>query len=209
MSKMINCDLNTDVDILFFDVGGVLYTLDYEPKWKIFCNRCGKTLQEVKDVLYAKDIFSGYETGKISSTQYYEAAMERLSCSMSFDEFKLIWNSFLIKREDMFHLVFKLKKHIDINFITNTNELNAEVIENDLKGITNNIVYSFQAGCSKPEQKIYKIALDRANTKPERSIFIDDREENVDGARSLGIISHLFKGKVALLKFLRGHGLVV
>jgi putative hydrolase of the HAD superfamily len=42
-------------------------------------------------------------------------------------------------------------------------------------------------GVRKPDARIYEIALDVMQAAPATSLFVDDREENVEGARALGI----------------------
>ena len=42
-------------------------------------------------------------------------------------------------------------------------------------------------GVRKPAARIYEIALDVMQAAPTTSLFVDDREENVEGARALGI----------------------
>ncbi len=42
-------------------------------------------------------------------------------------------------------------------------------------------------GVRKPEARIYEIALDVMQADPATSVFVDDREENVEGARTLGM----------------------
>jgi len=39
----------------------------------------------------------------------------------------------------------------------------------------------------KPDSKIYTALLEKYNLKPDESIFLDDREENIDAANKLGI----------------------
>ena len=47
----------------------------------------------------------------------------------------------------------------------------------------------------KPEEKIYRILLDRYGLKPEESLFIDDRPANVEAAERLGIRGFHFDHK--------------
>jgi 2-haloacid dehalogenase len=49
------------------------------------------------------------------------------------------------------------------------------------------MVVSSDVGYVKPEPEIYKILLEKFNITPGESIFIDDRPENIDSAKSLGI----------------------
>lgn len=192
-----------------FDVGGVLYTLDYDRMWKDFSEVSGKPIEKIKEILYEEETFINYEKGKISSIEYYKAVIHGLKCSLSFDEFKRLFNSFLIRRNQMFDLLYKLKKHFSVHILSNTNEINAEVLKDDLESITSSIIYSFQTGYRKPEQEIFRIALSKAGADPMETIFIDDFEENVHAARKLGLPSYLFKSKEGLLKTLEKFGIVV
>ncbi len=45
---------------------------------------------------------------------------------------------------------------------------------------------------AKPEPAIYKILLKKYNLKPEECVFLDDRQENLDTATSLGFKTILF-----------------
>jgi len=40
---------------------------------------------------------------------------------------------------------------------------------------------------AKPDTKIYQLAIDKFHLVPERSLFIDDKIENIEGAKQLGI----------------------
>ena len=49
------------------------------------------------------------------------------------------------------------------------------------------LVLSNEVGMKKPEPRIYKLALEKLNTRPDESVFIDDMEEYVKAAQELGI----------------------
>src|SRR5262249_28877418 len=49
-------------------------------------------------------------------------------------------------------------------------------------------IYSHVAGCSKPNPVIYQEALRAAKVKATEAVYIDDLEENVAAAKSLGMI---------------------
>ncbi len=49
------------------------------------------------------------------------------------------------------------------------------------------IVVSAEEGVVKPDPRIYRIVLERLGADPETSLFVDDVEENVEGARGVGM----------------------
>jgi len=196
------------IECVFFDLGGVLYTLDYEAVWRGFSECCGMPPEEVQSALYSDGTFIEFETGKISSIQFYEAIKKRLGFGAGFDEFKKIFNSILIKRDDMFGLVSDLRKYVNVLVLSNTNEINAEVLKGDLRDLDGDVVYSFEVGYLKPDQRIFRFALEKKSLTPEKTMFIDDLEENVRAARLLGIHTHLYKDRDSLMRFFNDYGII-
>jgi putative hydrolase of the HAD superfamily len=48
-------------------------------------------------------------------------------------------------------------------------------------------IWSFQHNLAKPEAAIYELLLERMGTAPEETLFLDDKPENIEAARLLGI----------------------
>ena len=195
------------IEWVFLDLGGVLYSLDYDGVLSRFCRRCGKTPAELEEVLHDEELFRGYESGAISSEEFFQRVTESLNCDITFDEFTTIWNSLLIPRKPMFRLARRLKQQVGLLILSNTNEINATFIDPAIKGLSDVVVYSHRVGCLKPERQIYEKALELSGTVPERTLFVDDRVENIDGARALGINTHHFRDKKTLLRTFREYGL--
>lgn len=65
------------------------------------------------------------------------------------------------------------------------------------------IVISSEVGHSKPNPEIYHIMLKRIGLKPEECLFIDDRQENLATAHSLGFQTMLVKKPKQTVKELR------
>ena len=194
---------------VFFDLGGVLYTIDHESVLKSLSECSSRSKSEIKSVLFSPDLHDGYESGTVTSDQFYRTIKKRFGCDINFDRFKNIWNSLLVKRDDMFRTALEISKSIDLFALSNTNEINAEILERDLKDIIKGAVFSYEVGCMKPDRRIYRIALDMVNLNPESVLFVDDREENVEAAEDLGIDSHQFRTLDGLVGFLDTHGVEV
>ena len=54
------------------------------------------------------------------------------------------------------------------------------------------LVWSFQHKMAKPDPAIYRLALDRLGTRSEETLFIDDKQANIDAARALGLVAIQF-----------------
>lgn len=60
------------------------------------------------------------------------------------------------------------------------------------------LVFSCREGCCKPEPRIYGIALERLGTAAQRTLFIDDNPQYVQGARQCGLEAVVFTDEPAL-----------
>ena len=62
------------------------------------------------------------------------------------------------------------------------------------------LVFSGPLGIAKPQPAIYRYLLETYSLRPEECIFIDDRPENLDGARQVGIAGYWFDGDAGRLR---------
>lgn len=60
------------------------------------------------------------------------------------------------------------------------------------KSLFDEIVISSEVGITKPDKEIYLHTLQKINSKPEESLFVDDSQTNVDGAINVGINGFLY-----------------
>lgn len=71
---------------------------------------------------------------------------------------------------------------------------NADIIDvaywhkSPLSHLFDNVIFSYEVGCLKPQCKIYQVALERMNVKPENCVFVGDGgSDEMKGAKELGI----------------------
>lgn len=70
------------------------------------------------------------------------------------------------------------------------------------------VVMSGELGITKPDPRIYHIAIERCRLEPSRTVFVDDIAVNVDTARALGMHALHFTGPERLREDLRALGLL-
>ena len=83
-------------------------------------------------------------------------------------------------------------------FLSNWSEMTYKKMkergELSFEELTDGGIWSFNAHVAKPDTEIYQMLINEYHLDPQRCIFIDDNQENIDTARSLGIPSVRFKG---------------
>ncbi len=101
------------------------------------------------------------------------------------------------------------KKGIPIYILSNFpgDQFDRYMSKNDFLKEFNGMVVSGKVGVKKPDPQIYKMAIDQFDCEPNKTLFIDDRIENIDAAKKFGIQTiHLInpeslEEKIKLFKF--------
>ena len=65
------------------------------------------------------------------------------------------------------------------------------------------VVVSCEVGCTKPDRRIYELCLSQLGARPESTLFVDDRLENVEGAARVGIRTLHFAGDESVVELRR------
>src|SRR5208337_54076 len=78
--------------------------------------------------------------------------------------------------------------------LSNIGDTTQQAMERELKWLTrfDVLVWSYQLRIAKPDPAIYRYALEKLGTQPAETLFIDDREVNVEAAAALGMKALLF-----------------
>ena len=98
--------------------------------------------------------------------------------SVGIKDYAKTWTSYL--KSQGYHL-YVLSNYSQF-MLDHTRENKMPFLEN-----MDGVVFSCEVKEIKPEPEIYKLLLSRYGLKAEESVFLDDREENCEAARKLGI----------------------
>lgn len=106
-----------------------------------------------------------------------------------------------VEQKKMFLLASTLKKKgYTIGFLSNTEAPAMNVFFDHHYDVFDVTVFSCAEGVRKPDPQIYQILLKRLKKQPDETLFIDDRQKYVDGARAIGMHSVVFTSLDSLLR---------
>lgn len=74
--------------------------------------------------------------------------------------------------------------------------------ENEFFRLLDGKVISYEVQCIKPEREIYEKLLATYDLRADETLFIDDMAENIEGAKTIGIRTHLFKDAIGFEEYL-------
>lgn len=182
---------------LIFDIGDVLVDIDYMVTVAEFQKLATVDFSEI--VSYAKQnpIFDLFETGKLTAQQFRDELKQFLKAGTPDTEITRAWNSILIHYpETKIALLKQLRQEYKTFALSNINEIHVHTINEAVKAqygietfgsLFNHAYYSNEVGYRKPDKEIYELVLQQQNLKPEETFFVDDKAENVEAAKALGI----------------------
>ena len=191
------------IETLLFDLGKVLVDFNFEAGMRRFAARCAISEESFAKVLLNGEWIRRYECGEISSADYLGYLREEGRLDMELEEFHESWSSVFLP--DLIvpeQLLQQLKQRYPLILVSNTNESHADFISKRYRVFDyfNHRILSHEVGSMKPDYKIYQAAIAAAGKPPESLFFTDDREENVQAARELGIRAHRFESVSGLLE---------
>ncbi len=133
-----------------------------------------------------------FRKGKLSEDEFWEIMANELDREIPEHKHELWRNDFrkkLVIFDDMLELVRELKaKGLKVGVMSNNIKPFVDVIK-ERQGFSEFelVLNSCEVGLSKPGEDIYKLALIELDLSPNEVLFIDDREENIDTAKRLGM----------------------
>jgi len=157
-------------------------------------------------VLADDSLILDYESGKISTVDFYRLVSKKLKLNVSLEKFKQLWgNMFLPEPLLSESFLEALKKTYRLILLSNTNEIHFEFVREkySILSYIKEYVLSYQVGWMKPDKQIYREAIERTGVQPEEIFFTDDRQENVEAARSTGIQAVQFHSEHELKREMR------
>ena len=197
-------------DAIIFDLGGVLLNIDYQ------LSKCSFEKLGIQDFdlhfsqLAQSHLFDNFEKGTISAQDFRVALKKEGGLDCNDSEIDQAWNAMLldfpIHRIDFLK---SLSSKLPLFLFSNTNEIHIHEFtrrmkhEQLLSRFSNSfekIYYSFQLGQRKPEPHGFIHILEENGLKASNTLFIDDSEQHVEGARKVGIQSVLLKPNLDVIE---------
>ncbi|MGH7651353.1 MAG: HAD-IA family hydrolase [Gemmatimonadaceae bacterium] len=186
----------TEIRHIFFDVGGVLGTDGWDREERARATeRFGLDAKEFQ--CRHEEIVSAWEEGRITIEEYLDNAVFYERRNFSRQEFVEFMYSQSIPDSDTVRIARELTAHQRYTLMTLNNEsdeLNRYRIRAfGISEIFEAFLSSCWLGVRKPMQRFYESAIGIAQADPQTSLFIDDRQQNLNPARNLGMKVVLFQ----------------
>jgi len=191
----------SEIRHIFFDIGGVLGSNGWDHEQR------DRAVQQfdlnAEDFEWRhKEVVAEWEEGRITIDEYLEIAVFHTERTFSRDEFVAFMYSQSVPDDATIAIARHLSRQSGYSMMTLNNEseeLNTHRIAKfGISEIFEGFLSSCWLGVRKPIRKFYKHGLGIAHAEPASSLFIDDRQQNLISASTLGINVIHFKSATQL-----------
>jgi putative hydrolase of the HAD superfamily len=182
------------IKAIIFDCFGVVFQDNFGPLYEYF----GGDLEKDRDLI--ADIMHKASSGKI--TNGTQLLAEHLGTNLD------SWNEARNEMDnqgldyELLKYVKELRKNYKVGMLSNVGPdgLGKYMDYNILNDHFEVVVESAKIGFAKPEARAYEIAADKLGVRLDECIFIDDREEYIEGAVHVGMSTVLYTDLESLKK---------
>lgn len=195
-----------EIENIIFDFGGVIMDINI-----------GRTLVAFNNLkiegLNSDDIISGHkkflldlELGLITPSQFIDAIHVEYPAAKNVNEKEIwdAWNALLLPYDrGRIEMLEKINKKYRTYLLSNTNfphrvkfkEMYRKQFGENFDDLFIQCFYSDEMHLRKPDLEIYKQVMESIRLDPRKTLFIDDNEANITGARKYGLhVYHLAGG---------------
>ncbi|WP_166925384.1 HAD family hydrolase [Flavobacterium poyangense] len=177
------------IDTIIFDFGDIFINLDKQATISKL-QQLGMT--EWSSELDRLNLL--FETGDISPDEFIGGFQKELPNTTK-EEILEAWNAILADFP-LYRLEFlqMLTNKYRLFLLSNTDSIHIETFENksgisfysDFYQCFEKVYFSFEIGMRKPNADVFQYLINKHELSPKRTLFIDDKKENTDGAAALG-----------------------
>lgn len=191
------------VKAIIFDNAGVIMTEAY---W-LWLNENIPDLEKKKDFFH--DISHKVDSALISPDQFLTHLAKESGKEPSQVKQEIL--STFVLNDGVYKLMKKLRKNYKIGLLSNfiSDWLRLLFKRFNLEELFDAMVISQEHKMIKPDPKMYHLIADMLGVKPQESLFIDDRKNNVIGAQNVGMKGILFTSPKDLEKALKKLDIVI
>ncbi len=194
------------------DLGKVILFFDNHIFFRKMAEFCPYSAADIAErVHWHRDLIRSFDTGTISSEDFYREVIQRLEAEVNQETFFKIYSDVFSLNPPVLDVLKRLKNQYKLILLSNTDVKRFGFIREAFPDVLifDEYVLSFEVGYLKPHPQIYREALERARARAEDCVFIDDLEENIEGARNVGLETILYGPRTDLEAELRSRGLSI
>ena len=187
----------TNIKNIIFDLGRVLLNLDFHASIRAFQQLGLKNDVLDQQQVYSDPVFYALETGKISPAEFCHGVRNLLeNPAISDQQIEDAWYAMILDiPANRVEKVQQLAKNYNVYLFSNTNQIHIERLHEAFfreygfafSSLFIKDYYSHEIHDSKPNVSSYLKVIEHSGVNTDETLFVDDLEKNILGARAAGL----------------------
>jgi putative hydrolase of the HAD superfamily len=177
------------VRAVIFDLGQVLVTYEHQKTLAAVAALSRVSVAEVQTLYH--EVAAAVGIGTLDAMGLHRFYVERAGVHEDAEQFFTAFGAGLARMDAALAYALELQARpgVAVGIISNTNEAHVYWLDEYLPELQqfDLVIMSNEVGIAKPDQEIYRLALELLDVDARQAIFIDDIAENVYGAQALGL----------------------
>ncbi len=190
---------------VFFDLGGVIVRTEYQAPRQQLADRLGLDYDVLNGLVFDSESSNRAAIGEISFEEHWISVVQKLKRPVS--EWRTIEYEFFagdIVDRTLVEYLRSLRGKYKTGLISNNwSDLRDFIVREKFDDAFDHIIISAEVGVTKPEAKIFEIALKQAGVSPNEAVFVDDFYVNIEGCEKVGMKGIHFKDAQSALEQLK------
>ena len=199
------------IQFVYFDLGNILWKFDEDLACRNAADLLSVSVDQIRQAVYESGLQSRFEHGQVTSEGFTDQLGIPLGSVPSQDVLDALSNMFT-PIESMVSVIEAVRSTgTKIGILSNTCKAHWDWIARQqhplMAGPFDAVVLSYEVNSMKPDDQIYRAAELAAGVPVDQILFLDDKPENVQAARSRGWRAEECLGGAEALTVLKKYGL--
>ncbi len=201
--------VSDDRPTIIFDLGNVILPFDHIEVSRKIAEMYGLEHGFVHKALYNWEFLKPFEEGRITPEEFVERCSQQLGVTLEPAWFKETWCDMFRENTAVIEMIEELRQDYRLVLLSNASAWHIEHIREryGVLDLFDDHIYSFEAGCMKPNRRIFERAIELSSGSGPVA-YIDDVEAFVIAARELGIPGVHFQSAEQLRAELQDMGIL-
>jgi len=183
--------MTQEIRALLFDLGGVLIDIDWDRAFSHWARHAGADARELRKRFSFDPHYERHERGEIDAAAYYDSLRHSLGIDVPHEVLDTGWKAiFPGAVEPTIALLRELHGRIPLYLFSNTNLAHLDAWSTRFAQALEpfeRLFTSCEIGARKPEPAAFRHVAREIGVPLGSILFFDDTEENVRGARAVGM----------------------
>lgn len=193
---------------IIFDSGGVIIDIDYNKTADAFKALGLIDFDEKYTQAAQTELFDRFEIGEVSAFHFVNRLLDLLPQGCNANQVVHAWNAMILTiPQERLDWLTELRKTRKVFLLSNTNALHIDAVNRSLQQTAPNktlndyfdrVYLSHEMGMRKPSEAIFLNVCDEQGLMPAETLFVDDTERHVHGAKKAGLQAVLVPSNTAI-----------